>query len=104
MDEFIAQINLFRAELARLLDTRVWHPIETAPRDRYILLLESDEPIWAGNMEVGCWYGGDDGCFWSSGGPNGGLELDFDGTRKFTHWMELPQPAPSLTKVEEDLK
>ena len=64
-----------------------WQPIETAPRDRYILLLDRSRPAWDGNMEVGKWFGGaGDGCWWSSGGPNGGLELEYD----FTHWQPLP--------------
>ncbi len=66
-----------------------WQPIETAPSDRYILLLDRSRPAWDGNMEVGKWFGdASNGCWWSSGGPNGGLELEFD----FTHWMPLPPP------------
>lgn len=73
-----------------------WQPIETAPRDRYILLLFPEQPDWAGNMEVGKWFGEKDGCFWSVGGPNGGLELD----RDFTHWMELPPSTIRLADVQ----
>jgi len=74
-----------------------WQPIETVPKDRYVLLYTEDEPDWAGNKEVGKWFDGDGdnewfrgGCFWSIGGPNGGLELE----RKWTHWMELPPSPP----------
>lgn len=67
-----------------------WQPIKTAPKDRYILLFDAETPRWDGNMEVGKWFGGGDGCFWSCGGPNGGLELDGFGETRFTHWMELP--------------
>ena len=64
-----------------------WKPIETAPKDRYVLLLDPSIPEWAGNMDVGKWYGDEhDGCWWSCGGPNGGLELEFE----FTHWQDLP--------------
>lgn len=57
-----------------------WQLITSAPKDRYILLFSPEEPRWAGNMEVGKWFGDDDewACVWSRGGP------------KFTHWMELP--------------
>lgn len=69
-----------------------WQPIETVPKDCYVLLYEPEIPTWAGNMEVAKWFGDldDGGCFWSCGGPNGGLEL---GTyRQFTHWRLLPDP------------
>lgn len=65
----------------------MWKPISTVPKDRYVLLFTPDNPRWAGNMEVGMWFGEDDGCFWSCGGPNGGLELNQD---NWTHWAELP--------------
>lgn len=70
-----------------------WKPIETVPRDRYVLLFDPDTPAWDGNMEVGKWFGDDEphACFWSCGGPNGGLEIG-GGTesRQFSHWAELP--------------
>lgn len=66
-----------------------WRPIETAPDDRYVLLFDPSTPDWDGNMEVGRRYGD---CWWSAGGPNGGLELE----RDFTHWMPLP-PQPDGT-------
>lgn len=74
-----------------------WKPIETVPKDRYVLLFSPDCPSWDGNMEVGRWFGdGESGCFWSCGGPNGGLELNGDGHPenydRFTHWMPLPTP------------
>ena len=65
-----------------------WRDIETAPKDAYILLFNPEAPDWDGNMDVGRWYGSDDGGFWSCGGPNGGLELDYP----FSHWMPLPEP------------
>lgn len=77
-----------------------WQPIETVPRDRYVLLCDKTAVRWDGNMEVGKWFGDDEpwACFWSCGGPNGGLEINgsshgghYD---KFTHWMDLP-PDPS---------
>lgn len=80
-----------------------WQPIETAPRDRYILLFSPDGPRWDGNMEVGKWAGDDDGCFWSCGGPNGGLELgdvtsgSHHGNR-FTYWMDLPADPITFSK------
>jgi hypothetical protein len=83
------------AALQELLKQRMseWKPINSVPRDRYVLLFCPDDPDWAGNMDVGKWFGDDEptGCFWSSGGPNGGLELE----RNWTHWMELPQPPPT---------
>lgn len=75
-----------------------WQPIETAPRDRYVLLFSPEAPAWDGNMEVGRWYGYDEGGgWWSCGGPNGGLELSGPGAPghyggRFTHWRELPEP------------
>jgi hypothetical protein len=78
-----------------------WQPIETVPKDRYVLLFSRDAVRWDGNMEVGCWFGeGEFGGFWSCGGPNGGLELN--GCEQggpghygpFTHWMDLP-PDPA---------
>ena len=74
---------------------REWKPIATVPLDRYVLLYSPDCPAWDGNMEVGRWYGDEkDGCFWSCGGPNGGLELNGSASSghydRFTHWMDLP--------------
>jgi hypothetical protein len=77
-----------------------WQPIDTAPHDRYVLLFAPDAPRWDGNMEVGRWFGYDQsGCFWSCGGPNGGLQLNDHGPghhgNRFTHWMDLPEdPSP----------
>jgi hypothetical protein len=97
-----------------------WAPIETHPTDRYILLCDKICPNWDGNMEVGRWWGNkpgekrtgwppdDTGCFWSTGGPNGGTEIsyhrrdDHEGINdpyaaqcghinSFTHWMDLPE-------------
>lgn len=77
----------------------MWQPIETIPHDRYVLLCDAKDAVrWDGNMEVGKWFGdAEDGCFWSCGGPNGGLELDgphgWGGGHytRFTHWMDLPE-------------
>lgn len=71
----------------------MWHPISTVPRDCYVLLFTEDAPRWDGNMEVGRWFGDDNpsACFWSRGGPNGGLELG-DMT-DFTYWTHLPSDA-----------
>jgi len=87
-----------------------WKTITTHPRDRYILLFSPDRPRWDGNMDVGKWFGDETwGCFWSSGGPNGGLEIGipkgldtsghifnngWGGEQEFTHWAELPDDAP----------
>lgn len=67
-----------------------WQPINTVPRDRYVLLFTPEAPDWDGNMEVGRWFGDDEAwaCFWSPGGPNGGLEIEGN----WTHWMPLPAP------------
>jgi hypothetical protein len=82
-----------------------WAPIETHAEGRYILLCDKNYNRSDGNMEVGIWFEGDDGenaCFWSCGGSNGGTEItcgDRDGGRyttvyghhyAFTHWMDLP--------------
>jgi hypothetical protein len=79
---------LREARAAALEEAARWQPIETAPRDRYILLCDNLVPRWDGNMEVGKWFGDDEkyACFWSAGGLNGGLELG----RSFSHWRELP--------------
>lgn len=76
-----------------------WQPIETVPRDRYVLLFSPHAPDWDGNMEVGRWFGDEEnGCFWSPGGPNGGTELSGENAtighygNDFTHWMPLPKP------------
>lgn len=76
-----------------------WQPIETVPKDRYVLLYTPDEPDWAGNKEVGKWFGGDDGGFWSCGGPNSGLELESN----WTHWAELP-PSPPRRSCNQETK
>lgn len=77
-----------------------WRPIATVPKDRYVLLFDADAPDWDGNMEVAKWFGDDiEGCFWSCGGPNGGLEVG--GHRKFSHWAELPKP-PIQPEKEND--
>ena len=75
-----------------------WQPIENVPDDRYVLLFACNCPRWDGNMEVGKWYPDEEngGCFWSCGGPNGGLELEYDchgHHGRFTHWMDLPPDA-----------
>lgn len=82
-----------------------WQPIETVPKDRYVLLFADDCPAWDGNMEVGRWYGDEhDGEFWSCGGPNGGLELGTPTSPghygRFTHWMDLPAEPPALNVQE----
>ncbi len=73
-----------------------WQRIDTVPHDRYVLLFSRDAVRWDGNMEVGKWYGDEKGgCFWSPGGPNGGLEISGElrpgHYGEFTHWMELPE-------------
>ncbi len=76
-----------------------WQPIETAPNDRYIMVYTPDSPGWNGNMFVVKWFGdgpvrsttnyGEVDCFWTCGGPNGGIDLD---GITFTNWMPLPEP------------
>lgn len=65
-----------------------WFPIDYAKsQNRYFLLFDPDTPRWDGNMEVGKWWtDAVGGCFWSSGGPNGGGELEDN----YTRCMELP--------------
>jgi hypothetical protein len=81
-------VALREARAAAIEEAARWQPIETAPRDHYILLCDNLVPRWDGNMEVGKWFGDDEkyACFWSAGGLNGGLELG----RSFSHWRELP--------------
>lgn len=80
-----------------------WKPLtQPFPKDRYILLFSPGAPDWDGNMEVGQLWGD---CFWSCGGPNGGLELDPEGTishhdNAFTHWRDLPEAPPPPPKNE----
>jgi len=80
---------------------RSWQPIETAPKDRYVLLFSPLAPAWDGNMEVGHYFESDGvGQWWSCGGPNGGLEISGDHSTghyggTFTHWMELPEEPQS---------
>jgi hypothetical protein len=86
------------------MTTRIeWHPIASVPKDRYVLLFDPESPRWDGNMEVGRWFGEeDDGCFWSSGGPNGGLEIGGGNEpRQFSHWAELPQDATNGEDVRK---
>ena len=79
----------------RITSLAEWRLIETVPHDRYVLLFSPHAPRWDGNMEVAKWYGDNEGCFWSCGGPNGGLELNDEAPghhqNTFTHWMELPE-------------
>lgn len=75
---------------------RFWQPINSVPWDRYVLLCDKGAVRWDGNMEVGKWFGEDEpsACFWSPGGPNGGLEIgghvSMGHYDDFTHWMDLP--------------
>lgn len=85
-----------------------WNPIETVPKDRYVLLFDPSDQRWDGNIEVGKWFEYEDdqsmSCFWSCGGPNGGLELDQSSEptkSRFTHWMELPAP-PAIIQAAID--
>lgn len=83
-----------------------WRKIETAPKDRYILLFSPCAPAWDGNMEVARWFGDDDnGGWWSCGGPNGGIDLQDGGPGHhggcFTHWMDLPEPPVTPTTKED---
>lgn len=70
-----------------------WQPIETAPRDGTYVLLYNGEPMWAGCYECAAWFGeGETACWWSAGGPNGGLEVSYVKDGDLTHWMPLPEP------------
>jgi hypothetical protein len=62
--------------------TRLWHPIETAPKDgEEVLLLKFGKPFSTRHMWVGYWRK-DPGC-WFDG------ETVFQGA---TYWMRLPEP------------
>lgn len=71
-----------------------WKPIETAPKDgTYILVCQKDIPGWDGNMWVVAFFGvGEEEpipSWWTSGGPNGGIDFIGD---PFSHWQPLPPP------------
>lgn len=88
------QFNIHGERTAPVAKT--WQPIDTVPWDRYVLLCDKNAVRWDGNMEVGRWFCGatEYGCFWSPGGPNGGLEIgghvSMGHYDDFTHWMDLP--------------
>ena len=65
-----------------------WQPIETVPRDcTPVLLWIPDCDRGQPGVECGQWWGD---CWWTNGGPNGGLDMDeWDAA---THWMPLPAP------------
>lgn len=62
-----------------------------APWDgRPVLLLLPDVDRGLPGCEVAQWWGepGDNGCWWTNGGPNAGS--DMDEWSSATHWMPLP--------------
>jgi len=65
---------------------RDWHPIETAPKDRWVLVWSSDSGVdvsyWRAPPYSPGWYGGLDGY--------GDPQL----LAGVTHWMLLPDPPP----------
>lgn len=69
-------------------DVLGWQPIETAPRDCFIILYcPEDNSRWWAAWQGGRWYGSDDlGLTREGMGPE-----DVTGW-KVTHWMPLPAP------------
>ena len=95
---FIAAARTTAPALAAAYLAMRWRTMDSAPKDRWILVCDRQEPDWAGNMWVVKWFGDDEfACWWTSGGPNGGIDYESDA---FTHWMPLPTPP---TKETDDV-
>jgi hypothetical protein len=58
-----------------------WQPIETAPKDKWVLVYEPDWP----HLMVAKWVCDN---MWKYARENGGVYL----TCCPTHWMQLPEP------------
>lgn len=64
----------------------MWQPIETAPKDKYVLLFcWEDKSIWLGK-----WQGRHDNAEWY-GVDDEGLTRS-SSHYAVTHWMPLPEP------------
>lgn len=76
-----------------------WQTIDTAPKDRFILLwCPEDESRWLAKWQGGEWYGVDDE----------GLTRNGDADRPsamhrwvVTHWMPLPDPPKAAPQQSE---
>jgi hypothetical protein len=81
------------AENKRLKEAMEWQPIETAPKDKMVILglpdFESDEG-WVVAGEY-CEHGVDDGAGWYN-------QFERDCQIHPTHWMPLPTPPQEKTR------
>lgn len=68
-----------------------WQPIETAPKDKPILLADDH------NVGEGEWRKGQQPAYGARGGEGWHFIDDIDYSRPFypTHWMPLPKPPKS---------
>jgi hypothetical protein len=66
-----------------------WQPIETAPKDRRILVFEPGDCDEEGFIDVVHWYMGDTEDYWA--------DWDWKKSCNPTHWQ--PLPAPPLEKA-----
>lgn len=65
-----------------------WQPIETAPKDRFILLWEPEFcAIWLAKWQGSLWYGVD-----NEGITRQSAREDGETICYVTHWMPLPLP------------
>lgn len=81
-------VELQNRRKAREAVAALWHPIETAPKDRFVIVFcPRDNSRWLAAWQGGRWYGVDDY----------GLTRDSHTHHEtITHWTEIPPPPPEL--------
>lgn len=79
----------YRDEIKELADKLLWRPIETAPKDRLILLYcTEDNSRWWAMWQGGRWYGVDDMGLTREGHSAGDPEVVTGWA--VTAWMPIP--------------
>lgn len=75
-------------EFEKLATRVLWHPMETAPKDRFVFLYcPEDNSRWFAKWQGGRWHGVDD-----EGLTREGYHEDAVTGWEVTAWMPLPDP------------
>jgi hypothetical protein len=80
-------------EIVAALRAYAWRPFETVPDGEHVLLNFKYGERGIGGMETATVYN-DDGriSYWTHGGPNSGIDIDWQNNEQPTHWRPLGDP------------